>query len=1023
MKLRSALLLVLAATVCALGGLISPQVAAASVDAVTQWPALPAIVSNSASGSLTGSFTVGVGNNRLLLVAVATKYTSGTPALTVTYGGSPVTNIAAATNTTGLNKIWVGYQVLGNATATSKANIVVTNTGVAGLTATYVTAAVYNGVNQGSPISGAGAASGSTATLTTANFAVSGIVGNNGLAAFISNFAGATLNTTGTAAKVREYAGANMNIGAGAESVVTNAADNQTVTASAAVSGVLAGIGLTPVTNTGTNYNTVNTCGDCHGYPPQNGTARNVPGGQFAGSHDKHAGGNANQYNMVCTQCHYNNTTYDHSTGYKNISGSSVPGNAYSAGKLIAKTNTPAFGYCNNVSCHSNGRTNPLQYATGLNWGTTDTCLSCHGGRSSAGQNRYTTSANRFKLSTTHGQHLGKYTAAQMNCQICHGKTAASNIALVDYTGATKHANGSKTIYFTNLAYGTYTAYKKSGQGSAGTDQTCRNISCHGGKTRSSWSERSSVNNDNTCVHCHGQATTSAALPNTAANRKFFAPGYGTGVNKGISTDGTASSNDYRVGSHFKHLSSVYMKAIKCNECHRVPSNPFDAGHTDTPRYGNQTLTFAQASTATILIGVAKAGTPSYLTAFAGYTEGTANKAATCSSVYCHGSRMKNGEVGGTYRKPYWNYSAMINYTDKVNACSRCHGYPPTSNSHSASQTCYTCHGAVVDASNNIKDKNLHINGKVEASAHVWSYGGSRHKADATGVYPFTMCNSCHTTATGGTYPPAARNDATLVVCTTCHINSTNFQGSTPGCWDCHGSGAAAANAAPNGNAFPNISGSHSAHMAFAYACSVCHQGGGTGTAVHGNYSSKTAKVKADVVVKLDSAVAGSGAGNTPPSGTVTCSSAVCHGQKSPAWGASVPTAKCLRCHGSQSLGFTNNSAATVAPGGSNIDTGRNTGTTVRGGTHQEHLNASLVTPNKVHCGSCHDATALPGKAINHAQLDNRTTATLTFGYPSKNQGHTPIVTRVGGVITCSATYCHTGKFNSGTGTAPTWNN
>ena len=102
MRLRSALLLVVAATVCALSGLLTPQVASASVDAVTQWPAMPPIVSNNSAGALSGKFTVGAGNNRVLLVAVATEYTSGNPVIAangVTYGGTALTNIAAATNT------------------------------------------------------------------------------------------------------------------------------------------------------------------------------------------------------------------------------------------------------------------------------------------------------------------------------------------------------------------------------------------------------------------------------------------------------------------------------------------------------------------------------------------------------------------------------------------------------------------------------------------------------------------------------------------------------------------------------------------------------------------------------------------------------------------------------------------------------------------------------------------------------------------------------------------------------------
>jgi hypothetical protein len=84
---------------------------------------------------------------------------------------------------------------------------------------------------------------------------------------------------------------------------------------------------------------------------------------------------------------------------------------------------------------------------------------------------------------------------------------------------------------------------------------------------------------------------------------------------------------------------------------------------------------------------------------------------------------MKNGESGGTYRKPYWNFSAMINYTDPATACKRCHNSPPTSNGHTQTATinganpCSTCHGGTVDSTGKIlKGGGLHINGKVEAS-------------------------------------------------------------------------------------------------------------------------------------------------------------------------------------------------------------------------------------------------------------------------------------------------------------------
>src|SRR6185369_14623903 len=330
-----------------------------------------------------------------------------------------------------------------------------------------------------------------------------------------------------------------------------------------------------------------------------------------------------------------------------------------------------------------------------------------------------------------------------------------------------------------------------------------------------------------------------------------------------------------------------------------------------------------------------------------------------------------------------------------------------------------------------ILNKNLHINGRVEGGgSHEWSFGGLRHKPggtgsiQATGVWPFPTCG-CHTVTTGGQYPPALRGDATQIVCITCHINTTNFQGATPGCWDCHGSSATAGNAvAPNSNTFPNISGSHSAHIAFNYACADCHSGGGTGTAVHGNYSSKPLKTKANVVVKLNTATAGTAATQTWVSvpQTWNCSSTVCHGQKSPDWGQAVPTQQCRRCHGSQTVSYPLNtySSAVIAAGGANIDTGRVSGVTTRGGLHQEHLNANIVTPNKVTCNSCHTVPSV----VNHAKLDNRTTALVKFGGLAIANSHgSASVTRVGGLITCNNTWCHTGQTNTGSGMAPVWNN
>jgi len=462
----------------------------------------------------------------------------------------------------------------------------------------------------------------------------------------------------------------------------------------------------------------------CHFTPTvKDGTGRNVPSGRFLGSHARHAGystGSKRQYVYACSRCHPSSGyTNAHQTGFKNITGSSLPGNRYSAGKKIANTNSPAFGNCGNVSCHSSGRASGMgqaQYSS-ARWGGTKTCLGCHGGRNGANPAR---SIGNFTLTTSHSQHL-KYPAANINCQICHAKTAADAATLKNFTGVQHHINGVRDVTFTNIAYASYTSYKSTEAGSSANTRVCTNTSCHGGRTRSAWSA-STQNTDHQCAHCHGTVGTAASTPVTGANRynlRFFAPGYKKTGTVGTSTDQIVNSNDMRVGSHFKHLSSAYMKNIKCNECHLVPSTPFsaDTNHTlNTTRYNSGTLAFGQASSAR-WNGV----NSQHLATFAGYTNGTAVKAATCSSVYCHGSRLKNNDTAGSYRKPYWNYSAMINYTNLTQACGRCHGNPPTSvtgshNGKAATTSCNSCHPSVVDATGRIINKDLHINGKIESA-------------------------------------------------------------------------------------------------------------------------------------------------------------------------------------------------------------------------------------------------------------------------------------------------------------------
>jgi len=681
-------------------GLILPGTAAASVDFVNQWPATPTIVST--TGTASAKFSPGIGNNRLMLVAVATEFASATnPTIAVTYGGQTV-NATAVNATANTSKIWLGYldNTGINNGVTGGRILSVTSSGSP--TAMYATVAVFNGVNQANPITGSNGAlaTGSTIAMTIPLTANAGLAGNTGLSVYLANWNGTTSSPAAGYTELRDYAGSLMNLAA-CYKVITGTANETPTSTGAAVSGAGAGVSLNPVINLAT----LTTCGDCHGNPPVDGT-RNSPAGAVVGSHEKHSGGTNSQYSYACTACHYNNTLNRHADGFKNITGSSLPGNAYNQGKRIALSNSPTMGTCSNTYCHSTARSN-RQYTAPTWGGAGTTCLSCHAGRSGATGPQANSSAG-FKLSSSHSQHLKYNGSTEINCNHCHGSVVTDAVTLKNYSGIIYHANGTVNVVFKDLAYGSYTSFK------SGT-KTCANVSCHGGKTRGGW-QNAAINTDNTCVHCHGVAGT---LPSNT-NRKNYAPGWN---NNGTSTDQINVNTDRRVGGHFVHLSSVYMKQIKCNECHRVPATAFDGTHMIGPRFSSQSLTFAQASTAN-----KNSVTPAF-------TSGTAATAATCSTTFCHGSSMPKGDTGGTDKSPLWNAN-LTTGTPGAAECARCHGNPPlfgsSSSAHigsAATISCIGCHKNVANVTGSIINKSLHINGTINMMVDTATT---------------TSCNKCH---------------------------------------------------------------------------------------------------------------------------------------------------------------------------------------------------------------------------------------------------------------------------------------
>jgi len=603
------------------------------------------------------------------------------------------------------------------------------------------------------------------------------------------------------------------------------------------------------------------------------GATRNQPQGLFPGSHARHSGYSTSsakrQYQYACSICHpssgYSNA---HQTGFKNITGSSLPGTSYTPGKKIPNTDTPTFGNCSQIYCHSTGRAagmGQVRYSS-ARWGGTKNCLGCHGGRASA-TGAPARSIGNFTLTTTHSQHL-KYPAANMNCQMCHSKTTQTNAwTLKTYTAASKHVNGVANVTFTDVAYGNYTSYKTSGV----EKSKCTNVACHGGKTRSAWS--ATVQNTNhTCTHCHGTAS-GVGTGNT--NRNYYAPGY----NGGTSTDGIAAATDMRVGGHFVHLTSVYMKKLKCNECHTVPSNPFDGTHMTGPRYSSQSINFGQASTA-----IKNTTTPAF-------TSGTAVAPATCTTTYCHGSKMPKNDTGGTDKSPTWNAN-LTTGTPGTAECARCHGNPPlfgsSSSAHigsTATTSCIGCHKSVASATGSIVNKDLHVNGSVNMFV------------DTTIT---SSCNKCHgnppVLLKYGRYSGLVKTPKTLAL------------------------GASPANV-----------GAHQKHKDSGLTCNVCHNNSNAG-----GHPDSTMQI--DFIANSTTWPAwnagspaftyGSYSGNNPTGGTIVAQSAggttvvrattnntnnscntYCHGgwsnsnrNMNPRWTSGTAATACGACHGSTAL-------------------------------------------------------------------------------------------------------------------------
>lgn len=138
---------------------------------------------------------------------------------------------------------------------------------------------------------------------------------------------------------------------------------------------------------------------------------------------------------------------------------------------------------------------------------------------------------------------------------------------------------------------------------------------------------------------------------------------------------------------HAAHVTDQNHEAWDCDTCHKMPKDVLSAGHMfdDTPARAEVDMSQGRLS-----------------------PEGTYDPAtSTCADVYCHG----NGRTKGT-----------IEASAEPRECDGCHGNVGNTTGLSGEHRkhlregvdCWECHGSVVDASNDIVDPLLHVDGLKE---------------------------------------------------------------------------------------------------------------------------------------------------------------------------------------------------------------------------------------------------------------------------------------------------------------------
>jgi predicted CxxxxCH...CXXCH cytochrome family protein len=628
------------------------------------------------------------------------------------------------------------------------------------------------------------------------------------------------------------------------------------------------------------------------------------------------------------------------------------------------------------------------------------TCGSCH-------KNMATDGA----ATGSHVKHANTTTGMAVPCGYCH-QDAGSGFF-------TMHADRSVFINFTSYIGGAYsvgtpylTGVQKVSQSAA--FGSCVTTFCHGTAESPAWGTVGTL----ACNACHSAKVDDASW---SGNHKIHY-NYST-----MPTSYTQTVQD---------LSNVNRYRFNCAHCH----DDNVSKHSLKPQSADSAArVFFGISTATPVTS-SRRGTYSYGSPQGSTDNGFNFTNGVCNASYCH----SNGRGGApfspsltwtTAKAPGTNCTLCHDTSSKTVTATQLSGkhdkhMNPLNNSIMGTGNgfkCRDCHARTIAGFSNLSvtNKGKHVNafldfsgqksgknhnGITKVCSNVYCHSNGNPNAIQyasmagamawNGAGTITTCNQCHGTSNAIGYPDYANGGASTATSNLHfgHMSSMSTNTNTTGCSDCHRKTAE--------TAVPNRFRPYS----------TTHLSGGPNVVF--NKTKTNIGNNATVVIN--------GANNW----TVTCSSVVCHGSGAPVWGnkkagsGNARVRTCTKCHGDSTAAdyLTNYSSATIAPGANGVGTDtsmvNSAATSPRVGAHQRHLLTDMIS-NAIKCGECH----VPVTNVRNASHWNMTTATLSFNGRARAGGEAPFVTRTAqGIMQCTNTYCHTGKYNSGTVQIPFWN-